>query len=236
MTSKEETSTATNGFKWMVRIASGGLLALLITALLANIYFVYLMLVSEPLGVANISSATLLEVVATVAAVLTVITVVFSFIMLVRAQEARVAVESVREHVKDGIALFEERLAGYNAPQLRALADYVRAHAAFQRSDYGSSVFYLDQAITNNDNFWEAYILRGEAWYYLENYDNAIKNYDKVITNTVNDAIPYRLKGEAYLKLGKKSEALQCFREALNRTRNDKRAIDGLNEAEKLPG
>jgi tetratricopeptide (TPR) repeat protein len=227
MPQKEGTNEATTGFKWMVFIATVGLLFLLVPALLANIYFVYLMCFSDSLRVMSISSATLLEVVATVAAVLTVITVVFSFIMLARAQEARDQIQTVRESASDAIKHIKEQFP------TTATTNYAEGRDAFSKGDYGRAIFFLDQAIMRDEVFWEAYVLRGEAWYNLKEYDNAIKNYDKVIGNTVNDALPFTLKGEALLQLNRNQDARVCFEKALEQTRNFQRAKDGLKKLEK---
>lgn len=82
------------------------------------------------------------------------------------------------------------------------------------RADYGNAIEQLDQAISLNPDYVDAYRLRGEYYTRLERYALAISDCDEIIRLKPKDGPAYDMRGVAYIASGSKETGCQSLRTA----------------------
>ncbi len=104
----------------------------------------------------------------------------------------------------------------------------------FGEQRYKEAIAEFDKAIESNPNYPEAWLVKGDCYYYLQRYDDAVAAYEKANWNKVKshreaidacqkalDAHPesaalWRLRGELYRENGKLDEAITCYDRAIS--------------------
>ncbi|KAI9449613.1 hypothetical protein F5148DRAFT_1291375 [Russula earlei] len=94
------------------------------------------------------------------------------------------------------------------------------------------ALHWLDESISNNYTFIDAYMEKGFVYYDTKQYSEALKIFNTAATvnNTYADA--YYWQGKTYEALQKKQEAKEKYQQALSLNKNLQEAAEGIKRLE----
>ncbi|MCU0511716.1 MAG: tetratricopeptide repeat protein [Anaerolineae bacterium] len=90
-----------------------------------------------------------------------------------------------------------------------------RAIDAIQSGDFQAAIDLMDEAIAEQPEYAESYLVRGAAYSQLENYDRAIADFTTAIELLPYEANLYLFRGNAYVALGDNAAALADYSRAI---------------------
>jgi tetratricopeptide (TPR) repeat protein len=98
------------------------------------------------------------------------------------------------------------------------------ANYCLRTGKYQDAIAQADEILKNNNDFINAYVLKGNAYFNLSDFTRAIKEFNKILENDKDNKEAHYNIGVSYLRLNNKEEACRYLREAkrLNMENADK--------------
>jgi tetratricopeptide (TPR) repeat protein len=123
-------------------------------------------------------------------------------------------------NLRNAAVAFSDALEACTDPAVRANIFYARAFVYWTASHFETAISDLTQALRMNDEFADAYNLRGVCNARIKNTEAAIADFSRAIELGLNDASPFLNRAKTFLEVGLVEFALPDLIDAIDRDEN----------------
>lgn len=120
-------------------------------------------------------------------------------------------------NLRNAAVAFSDALEACTDPTVRANIFYARAFVYWTASHFATAINDLTSAIKMNENFADAYNLRGVCNARVKQTEEAIADFSKAIELGLDDASPYLNRAKTFLELGLLEFALPDLLDSIDR-------------------